>query len=828
VDLVYKTDKDIVVNHGTVNELKAVFINRPVDINAATPVFPDQIPVINPATGNVLNSIIENNWRLYASPIANSADGLGADIEGDEKRWRTFGRPNPDTIDPTLADRPQAEVGFAFASPLLFLAEGVRTVTIRLNLQHPVFINVSHALFHASHLPFSAATTDLSNRVRSLSPSSLEYDTIVSNFMEDSVSNALKGALNVSFSGEAGWIVPDDDGTTYYDTNGDLVIVRTMSADKKPIVAYDETVLLQPFKTQWPVVKITLNPNLKTTDYIYRDLSTKEIFTADLTVDVTEVKNIIIQNDDSVLATEKPFHPFGNQPVVGSTFYIGSNEVFQKKLDTLGVHITWHDLPDAAKAPNGFKDYYSHYLPATEIDKRKTSSFNVDAHLLDKKEWVPLNDTAKGYLLFESQDLTKPDASPVSNDKTIPIITDFFGTVQRDPGMAPVSEFGATTQKGFFRMTLADVDFGNGLFQNSFAQQSIWAVRLAQDNKFTAPDGSEIGLPNVPYVPTIKEISISYSSSEKVNLTRQATTHQDEVDYNSRVEQFFHVLPFGVAENHPFIIKQTANISLVPQFKEEGSLYIGVTALVPPQTLSLLLKVAEGSANPDFDKENVKWSYLFNNEWYDFTQLQILADASNGLLTSGIITFDLPKLFNSDNTALPAGQFWLRAAVEHNSVAVCDLVNVVAQAVTATFADNGNDPNHLRVSLPAETIKDFVESDAAIEKITQPYASFGGHIQEQSNEFYTRVSERLRHKHRGITIWDYEHLVLEKFPTIYKVKCLEHTRFVSVADINELEPGHVTIIAIPNLHNKNAVNPLEPKTSLITLTEIHDYISTIN
>jgi hypothetical protein len=121
-----------------------------------------------------------------------------------------------------------------------------------------------------------------------------------------------------------------------------------------------------------------------------------------------------------------------------------------------------------------------------------------------------------------------------------------------------------------------------------------------------------------------------------------------------------------------------------------------------------------------------------------------------------------------------------------------------------------------------------VESDAAIEKITQPYASFGGHIKEQSNEFYTRVSERLRHKRRAITIWDYEHLILEAFPTIYKVKCLNHTRYVSIGTINELEPGHVSLVIIPDLKNKNAVNPLEPKTSLITLTEISDFISTIN
>ncbi|MDQ3112430.1 MAG: baseplate J/gp47 family protein [Bacteroidota bacterium] len=824
-DLVYNTDKNIVVNHGKVEQLKAVFINRPINENAVPLDFPDEIPVIDPTAPNVLQTVIENNWRIYGSPVANSADGLGADIEGEEKRWRTFGRPHPDALDGTLADRAQAEIGFAFASPLLFLAEGIRTVTITLNLQQPAFLNADVAVYQVAQLASSYETVEFSKQVSKFQP--VKQKAMISDWLADKTSSALNGALNVYFSGEEEWLLPDDGGTTYYDTNGNLVIVRTLGRGKKAVVAYNEAVLLQPFKTKWPVVKITLNSSLKVTDYIYHQLSTKSVFSADLKVDVAEVKNLIIQNDSSVLATEKPFQPFGSQPVVGSTFYLGSNEIFQKKLSEFAVNITWHELPDAAKAPRGFEDYYDHYLPVAEIAKRKTSLFNVETALLDKKSWRPLNNINTGYSLFQSTGVT--NNSPVDNENNIDIPGSFLGTVPRDPEMTPVSEFDATTQKGFLRMTLADVDFGHTLFQNSFAQQAVWTVQKAQDINYNPlVIGNTIGLPNAPYTPTIKEISVSYTSRETINLSRQATVLQDEISFNTRVDQFFHVLPFGVAENHPYIIKQSANISLVPQFNDEGNLYIGVSALVPPQILSVLFKVAEGSADPDFNKEQVKWSYLLHNEWFDFSQLQILAEGTNGLLTSGIVTFDLPKVFNSDNTALPAGLFWIRASVQHNSAAVCDLVNVIAQAVTATFTDNANDPDHLRLSLPAETIKDFIDGDESIDKVTQPYASFGGHIKEQSNEFYTRVSERLRHKHRGVTIWDYEHLVLEKFPTIYKVKCLQHTRFVSIGDINELEPGHVSLVIIPDLRNKNAVNPLKPKTSLITLTEISEYISTIN
>ena len=56
------------------------------------------------------------------------------------------------------------------------------------------------------------------------------------------------------------------------------------------------------------------------------------ITSADIKVDVEGVKNLILQNDFSILDPAKPFQPFTNKPILGSNFYLGSWEVFQKKL----------------------------------------------------------------------------------------------------------------------------------------------------------------------------------------------------------------------------------------------------------------------------------------------------------------------------------------------------------------------------------------------------------------------------------------------------------------------------------------------------------------
>jgi hypothetical protein len=78
----------------------------------------------------------------------------------------------------------------------------------------------------------------------------------------------------------------------------------------------------------------------------------------------------------------------------------------------------------------------------------------------------------------------------------------------------------------------------------------------------------------------------------------------------------------------------------------------------------------------------------------------------------------------------------------------------------------------------------------------------------------------LRHKRRAISIFDYERLVLEHFPEVYKVRCLCHTSVDS-----EYAPGSVRVVVVPNLRNRNAVDPLRPRLSLSRLEAIREYLA---
>ena len=178
---------------------------------------------------------------------------------------------------------------------------------------------------------------------------------------------------------------------------------------------------------------------------------------------------------------------------------------------------------------------------------------------------------------------------------------------------------------------------------------------------------------------------------------------------------------------------------------------------------------------------------------------------------------------------MASGYHWIRVAVQKDSDAICKLIDVKCQAVLAKFKDNNNDPDHLRIALPADSISKLVKSDNAVKEISQPYASFNGEVAEESSDFYTRISERLRHKQRGITIWDYERLVLQNFPSVYKLKCVNHTLFEgTLTNYSEIAPGHLTLIVVSNVQNKNAVDPLRPKTSLSILDDIYEFITKLN
>lgn len=711
----FAADRDTVVNQAKVTALKTVY--RHGDEKVGT----------NPPSP-------KHRGRIYASPIANSDDGLGAKLTTTDLSWHPFH--NKQYQDGVLVEikMPRADIGFAIASHYLLMAEGTRSIALD--------FTVAGAL--------AGLTADYKDELRCL------------------------------LTSKEGWV--EKPALAFTAKSGLLHVEVSLTGADPAVVPYSQKIHGYGFATSLPVLLVKLR-HVDSSEYIYARLQDVVIRRCDLKVVVEGLKTLAVSNDFGPVDTSKPFQPYGNSPVANTALIIGSKEVFQKQLLSATLSVAWLTAPAPFKA-----------APAVNIDFLMAGQWTASGIAT-----IPIGSTTYGF----------------TANLEFPVV---------DQEDMAANEFYATTSRhGFVRLRL-NAGFG----QNAYQTDLIKYLR-----KDTDADGNLVEHPGDPPVgPVMSALTLGYAATQTISLDSS-----EAESFGMRAARFFHLAPFGQAEQHP-TLNSARKVYLLPQFdfksqdsgtESAAEFYIGVGGLQPPQNLSLLMQVAAGTADPLAEKPDphILWSYLRGNEWIRFASNEI-DDQTAGLLSSGIVALSMPGDASDANTLLPSGMHWIRLSVETRVDSVCRLLMVAAQAVEATFADKGNDPAFSAAALPPGTISKLDQPDAAIKQVAQLFATFGGRGAEAAADFYTRVSERLRHKDRALDLWDSEHLILEAFPQIYKTKCLNHTQFEpseSGAGIyRELAPGHVTIVTIPNQQFQKQLDPLRPYTSLDLLHRIEKYL----
>ena len=756
-DVTYVLDNDTVFNKAKVAQLKTFYKANVHDT------------IFVPGTSNILQ---QNDGRVFASPVTNSADGTGAALTGVNKEWHSF--VNRIFEEATLHSiaMPKAQIGFAIASHYLYLTEGERKVFLR-------FVLNNNAALNGKNLQCWITTKK-------------EWYNV--------------GALTISSAGKK----LSDNATACSE------ISFTIPGSAPAIVNYDAAVHGGTYNCNLPMLKIYLvqADGVKYEYDALKDITiTKIEIRVEVGMDSTDgnyrkgLKNLLLSNDFGVLDPSKPFMPFGSQPKKDTGFVIGHKEIFSKKNALIKLNIEWADLP-----ANVSDIKYDANNSATTPNKLNTVP-GATPKLLESGIWKTHSqdaNVAATVNLFngiQSQvQVTVLDSGKFISDDTITNYKDDYINLTAD------------TLNGFLNLTLND-SFGHAEY--------IKDLSLSLIEKAPSVTKTISNTPIEPYTPKIKSIYASYSAFCINDLTLTG-----DADFKKREIIFFHIYPFGEGEQHRYL-QPSSSVSLLPQFKNSGGttvihhigeFYIGLEKLNPGDSVNILFQVMEGTTDPTVAKpaDHIRWFYLTANEWTEFKSDEY-SDGTLQLVQSGIISFAIPITASTANTIVPAGYLWLKAAIAQAPGAVCELISVDAQAAVTTFVNRNNADDFLENALPAGSISKLKEPDAAIKKITQPYPSFGGRAKESRGHFYIRVSERLRHKARAITIWDYEHMVLEAFPGIYKVKCLNHTE-VGDGIYNEVKPGCVTIITIPSLQNRSDANPLKPYTQQSTLSNIENYL----
>lgn len=747
------------------------------------------------------------------------------------QRFNTFGN-----ITPTV----QNSLGFAVTSPIFLLAEGTRTITLNFASEGKTLNrDTFQKMLNSKIQPFEIY---LSSETQWIQPQSFNYE-IGDFILEESIKSYSNSEISLDSPQNGQFIsvsLTATNDTFSFNNVGQILIwndskifeITGIITNKKAnihqigtgqfpqgFVSNDKIKLYEPSavylnslqfnltldaalaailppkaeesdssSSPYPVIKILLKQtseleNTQEQTIYYQEFQSVILKKVSLKVKVENLQQLQLRNDDSLLNIKTPFQPFGNNPKAGSSFYFANTEISYKKLDSLDIKIQWMGLP------KNFGEYYKAYSDTGVITKVDNSSFQASLKILNNRSWVNI-ETPKSIFSQDGSNLSNAiNLKYQFNISDYALDTFTVETDTDDP----------FEQSRYFKLELESPDFARELYPIVLNK-----VALATDEKKNLTVYP-------PYTPQIKTISLDYTASVEVDLQAFST--------NTESSQIFHLHPFGYADIQNCDRSTNNQYYLLPQYQEEGSLYIGIRNLQPPQNISILFQMIAGSGNGELAPPQIRWSYLSGNNWREFQDTEILSDTTNGLVDPGIIRLSIPDKATTEHNLLPSGLHWLRATAKENTTAIPDTLDIKTQAVRATFVNQGNAAEHFSKPLAANSIQGFVTRDPTIKTVQQPYTSFGGKPKEDNRAFTTRVSERLRHKQRAITPWDYERLVLEHFPQIYKVKCI-----TSATGSNNPAAAKVTVVVVPDISNTAPFFPLEPKAPLYLLKEIEVYL----
>lgn len=758
----YAVERDTQLSHAAVVALASVYVDRP---------------------GSDVHGV-------YAAPVADSADGLGALPPPPGLGWPPFGMAWPQAS----AAGTQARLGLLLASPVLMLSEGERLITLHFTLAKlPERLDLSQ--LPSQWLPYVSGADGW----RAVSPACWSVDAATA-----TVQLALRLAPGAPALAANGKLTP-------------------------------------PGGADLPMLKLVLDPAAAA--YGYTPLSEWAVQALAIEVQVNGLAGLKIDTDAGPVAVGKPFAPFGAAPLPRAGLRLAHPELSAKRADSLTVHVQWHNLP-LPQAANGaavnLQTYYAGYLPYTFDD----AAFLMEAEIAAGGAWHTVCERFPMFALTAQQQplpastwsLPTLDLHPGAAPVAAPKVAD--GTLQLTFA-APSYGFGQAlypalfTEQAWQRAQQMEQQMQQGVWARILAWLLAALARLASGLAclkawlrwlallpatgvrwllwrllalFMTPPFPQPAMPpkpqcapapppqpappppalNAPFVPMIKALTL---------------------DYHARVEapQGFYLHPFGVA---PIPAPSaTAPVAPLPAMVGDGQLCIGLRGLRPGLPLSLhlelrarsggALRLAQGDAAAAAGA-GVTWCYLRGQRWCAFPSGAVASDTDN-LDGSGIVTLRIPDDIDAGDALMSAigkdDVSWISVSVAGGPERYPTVIGLHLHAAMASRAPGGE----RAATLPAATLGRLVQPQAAIKSVSQPYASFGGRAAESLAQFRVRVSERLRHKQRASQMRDYEQLVLQAFPEVWQVKCLgpNATRGLLPASLRLASGGVALVVAPP-------------------------------
>lgn len=732
----------------------------------------DYLQISSPAPG--YQDVREAQAYLAVHPVIQPAD---LEKEGTVIRsWPLLGEDQHD-LSPSGRTMTDTDIGFIIGSPVMYLEEGSRLLHVRLYFEPSTF---------SAFLAYVRNFAQVSNRSESVMMTQL-----------------LSGAFHLHYTTADGWepvtrfSVRSCTQTPYENS---LEFKFLLDVTDKPWITYSEKVHNCGLDALNPLLKVLLNNACFHHPYSFlRNLVLERV---SVNVSVEGQKYFKIQNNTGLLSTASAFMLFGPQPYVGAYLDVSNSNVFNRFTRAFDIKIEWLNLP---KDESGFESYYYGYETGVN-----NASFKVGISGLNNGVYFPERDSQQLLTLFgtvrdkegiiylaEETLLKGIDISKLS------FPNDMLLEKERDPNVPLYKEGGIR----LYLAAPADA-FGHRVFEQ------IYPAAVMHNSQQSLLPRKKKPVPKLPYAPLVKAVSLDYTLEHTEALKSVQSVQQGDG------LEVFHAMPSGFSKIYP--VPGAGTFPLLPQAPDMANLCIGFNRLHGNEELSLLFQLEEKHySDTVFDPTPLKWSYLDNNNWLPFERTHILSDDTNNLLKSGIIKLRIPADIRNGNTILDASLYWLRLSCEKAMPANPKVVGIFPNAVLARrkTADVAQTLDET-LSISPFSINKFKTDIKLLQQVWQPFPSFGGRRQETETQYYTRVSERLRHKGRPVFGYDVSQVLLQEFPELLIVKCL------NIDDKRHYTPEtpDITIIVVPCQAANGLFNTLEPKVDLATLYRIQTFV----
>lgn len=589
------------------------------------------------------------------------------------------------------------------------------------------------------------------------------------------------GDFDAEYTGEKGWVHLDPESFSYVDENITCLGVK-IDQNKTPIAIYDKKVHGDGYEVETPIVRINVR-NAKSMQKM-----TKNCF-KDIRLEVEGSQNVIIENKFGLVENRTGAMAFGAMCAEGDSFRIKA------------------PMEDA-QINSRKAEFTLDYFFGTEIP----SEFLPEAH---EYCWCPSLYSATYVLKAATLTIDDNAESVVINNKEL--------KNERRP----------------CNIVLAGDEYK--LTHDYFNQQAN-AVRLAKsaiDYQKSSWVGITDFLLSIPMLNQPIVIDYSYKLKEEDFQLYPGTPFGVEGDAMESEEQRTST---GAGES------ENENIFGLSSEMDMGESYlqIGLEGVSKACEVSLYFRIKSyvlaGHYSP-------RWYYISGDKWTKMDG-DILKDTTNNFRKSGCVTLSLSEEVVSSSLkqeCFPKGKVWLKLNFKMMDNAedldyedldkkgrmsvnkqggncktrfdFTAIEEVRAQGMEVEYYEDSVGKLPRGAVLNAGSIKKLVSGINGVKKIEQPYDGEMGREDETEMQFRSRVGERLRHKGKAWTGWDYERLVLENFPQISAAKYFPCRNLEG-----KYQAGHVYVSLAPNPQFIKQENPLKPQIGADLLYDIYQCV----